>query len=52
LLVPLLGALYNRTALPPALWVGISGALAGITYFAFLSRLRAATPPGQGEHEC
>jgi MFS transporter, DHA1 family, multidrug resistance protein len=43
----MIGALYNRTALPLALGVGISGALAGVTYFMFLSRLAAAAPPGR-----
>jgi hypothetical protein len=32
-----IGALYNRTALPMALAVGVSAALAGITYFGFLA---------------
>jgi MFS transporter, DHA1 family, multidrug resistance protein len=39
------GALYNHTALPLALGVGISAGLAGITYFVFLSRLTAAPHP-------
>ncbi|MGC2411728.1 MAG: Bcr/CflA family multidrug efflux MFS transporter [Stellaceae bacterium] len=33
------GALYDRTAVPMALAVGLSAALAGITYFGFLGSL-------------
>ncbi len=39
-----IGALYDRTALPMALAVGLSAALAGITYFAFLSRIAEPGP--------
>ncbi len=50
------GALYDGTAMPLALAVGISAALAGLTYFAFLGRL-AETRPGsrrqfRGEGSC
>jgi DHA1 family bicyclomycin/chloramphenicol resistance-like MFS transporter len=46
------GALYNRTALPLALGVGISAALAGITYFMFLRRLAVGASPGHGDVAC
>jgi DHA1 family bicyclomycin/chloramphenicol resistance-like MFS transporter len=52
----LLGALYDRTALPLALGVGVSAALAAATYFLFLNRLAAsraaATPGGEGDRGC
>ena len=51
----IVGALYNRTALPLALGVGISAALAGAAYFIFLDRLAAAPPSRpsrQGDSEC
>jgi DHA1 family bicyclomycin/chloramphenicol resistance-like MFS transporter len=40
----LIGALYNRTAVPMALAVGLSAALAGVTYFGFLSNLADPMP--------
>jgi DHA1 family bicyclomycin/chloramphenicol resistance-like MFS transporter len=38
----LLGAFYDRTALPLGLGVGVSAGLVALTYFAFLGRLGAA----------
>ena len=40
-----IGALYDRTALPMALAVGVSAALAGVTYFGFLDGLAETGPP-------
>ena len=40
----LVGTLYDKTALPMALAVGTSAALAGITYFGFLGRLVESGP--------
>jgi DHA1 family bicyclomycin/chloramphenicol resistance-like MFS transporter len=48
----IVGALYNRTALPLALGVGIPAVLAGITCFIFLGRLAAVASPGHGDVEC
>jgi len=49
-----IGALYDRTAVPMALAVGLSAALAGATYFGFLGRLVEPTPAPyrQGENSC
>ena len=38
------GALYDRTAVPMALAVGLSAALAGVTYFGFLGSLAETVP--------
>ena len=39
-----IGVLYDRTALPMALAVGLSAALAGVTYFGFLGSLAETVP--------
>jgi DHA1 family bicyclomycin/chloramphenicol resistance-like MFS transporter len=50
----IIGALYNRTAVPMALAVGLSAALAGVTYFGFLGNLAEPmpTPYRQGGNSC
>jgi len=50
----IVGALYNRTALPMALAVGLSAALAGVTYFGFLGNLvdPMPAPYRQGGDSC
>jgi DHA1 family bicyclomycin/chloramphenicol resistance-like MFS transporter len=50
----LLGLLYDRTALPLALGVGLAAALVALVYFGFLNRLAAPRPAvarGEG-HAC
>jgi DHA1 family bicyclomycin/chloramphenicol resistance-like MFS transporter len=39
-----IGTLYDRTALPMALAVGLSASLAGVTYFGFLGSLAETDP--------
>ena len=52
----ILGALYDRSAVPMAVAVAISAALVGIIYFGFLHRLpdpqRAAAPKTAGDKSC
>lgn len=46
-----IGAFYDRTALPMALAVGLSAALAGITYFGFLGSLAESGSASDGRGE-